>query len=79
MRNSEWKHPIKELFYVFGFGWSNDNPESVYVIPAEVLYKYDKDSHEIIFPNETVEEKIKRLSSYEAKTKYLMYNLDLFN
>lgn len=67
--------PIRGLFYVFGFGWMCDNPESVYVVPAEELYHYDKENHKIIFPDqESEDEKAKRLKPFKKKdNKCLMY------
>ena len=35
MNSNLLNRPIKNLFYVFGFGWCGDSPESVYVVPAE--------------------------------------------
>ena len=34
MNSNLLNRPIKNLFYVFGFGWCGDSPESVYVVPA---------------------------------------------
>ena len=58
--------PIKNLFYVFGFGWCGDGPESVYVVPARELYDYDKDTRRITFPiKETEKEKMSRLERFK--------------
>ena len=50
MNSNLLNRPIKNLFYVFGFGWCGDGPESVYVVPARELYDYDKDTRRITFP-----------------------------
>ena len=50
MNSNLLNRPIKNLFYVFGFGWCGDSPESVYVVPARELYDYDKDTCRITFP-----------------------------
>lgn len=33
----EPRFPIKNLFYVFGFGWSCDKPNFIYIIPAKYV------------------------------------------
>ena len=40
------RYPVKCLFYVFGFGWSDNGPETVYVIPSYKIYDYDKTNDE---------------------------------
>ena len=67
--------PIKNLFYVFGFGWCGDGPESVYVVPARELYDYDKDTRRITFPiKETEKEKMSRLERFKKKdNRCLLY------
>lgn len=69
------KFPIRNLFYVFGFGWSKDGPERVYVIPANELYHYDKTTRKIQFPEEEKANKINRLQQYrhENINKSLIY------
>lgn len=70
------KSPIKNLFYVFGFGWSCNKPEAVYVIPANELYHYNKETQEISFPNgECTADKAMRLAGYKHKdtNKCLLY------
>lgn len=62
------KFPIRCLFYVFGFGWSCDKPESVYVIPAKELYSYNKETREITFQiGESTADKANRLARYKHK------------
>ncbi|MCD8182719.1 MAG: hypothetical protein LUE99_06110 [Bacteroides sp.] len=74
MSSNNLSRPIKKLFYVFGFGWSGDNPDSVYIVPAKELYNYNKETHLIRFPyKENSEEKAKRLERYRNTTEYLLY------
>ena len=69
MNSNLLNRPIKNLFYVFGFGWCGDGPESVYVVPARELYDYDKDTRRITFPiKETEKEKMSRLERFRRKT-----------
>lgn len=72
---NEHRFPIKSLFYVFGFGWSGNKPEEVFVVPAKALYDYDKENHVVKYPvNENSEDKIKRIQeNYKVLSKYLMY------
>lgn len=73
---NELKLPIKDLFYVFGFGWSCNGPEAVYVIPAKELYNYNKTTHKTKFPlKEEKIDKIKRLQKYKHENieKFLIY------
>ena len=69
------KYLQKNLFYVFGFGWCGDSPESVYVVPARELYDYDKDTCRITFPiKETEKEKMGRLERFKKKdNRCLLY------
>lgn len=48
---AERKPKIDVLFYLFGFGWKNDAPEEVYLIPSKVIYEYNRDAGEIKFLN----------------------------
>lgn len=62
---------IKQLFYVFGFGWLSGNPQSVYVVPANKLYDYDKGSGTIKFC--TKETKAQSLSECKQELPFLIY------
>ena len=75
MNINQLNRPIKSLFYVFGFGWLNDAPEQVYVVPARELYDYDKDTGQITFPaKESESERLERLKRFKKKdNKCLMY------
>ena len=75
MNSNLLNRPIKNLFYVFGFGWCGDSPESVYVVPARELYDYDKDTCRITFPiKETEKEKMGRLERFKKKdNRCLLY------
>ena len=75
MNSNLLNRPIKILFYVFGFGWCGDSPESVYVVPARELYDYDKDTCRITFPiKETEKEKMGRLERFKKKdNRCLLY------
>ena len=75
MNSNLLNRPIKNLFYVFGFGWCGDSPESVYVVPARELYDYDKDTCRITFPiKETEKEKMDRLERFKKKdNRCLLY------
>lgn len=64
---------IRKLFYIFGFGWKDGEPESVYIIPSGELYEYDSENDFVYFPDETPEEKATRLERYRHTTKYLMF------
>ncbi len=44
------------LFYVWGFGWENDQPKFIYVIPNTALYLYNEETDEIIFQNVNYED-----------------------
>ncbi|UVQ22199.1 hypothetical protein NXX60_22130 [Bacteroides thetaiotaomicron] len=74
--SDEHKYPPKHLFYVFGFGWSCDNPEVVYVIPAKKLYNYSKEKHKVKFHfrKEDVD-RLELFDDYKHKntSKYLIY------
>lgn len=74
--SDEHKSPPKHLFYVFGFGWSCDNPEVVYVIPAKKLYNYSKEKHKVKFHfrKEDVD-RLELFDDYKHKntSKYLIY------
>lgn len=73
------RYPIKCLFYVFGFGWSGDCPEAVYVIPAHKLYHYDKDADKgqaITFLQKGNREvKAQAFEKYRCAGPCLMYRL----
>lgn len=43
------KNHICALFYIFGFGWKNDAPEEVYLIPSTAIYEYDRKSQNVDF------------------------------
>lgn len=75
MNSNLLSRPVKNLFYVFGFGWCGDGPESVYVVPARELYDYDKDTCRITFPiKETEKEKMGRLERFKKKdNRCLLY------
>ena len=74
--SDEHKYPPKHLFYVIGFGWSCDNPEVVYVIPAKKLYNYSKEKHKVKlhFRKEDVD-RLELFDDYKHKntSKYLIY------
>ena len=48
---AERKPKIEVLFYLFGFGWKNDSPEEVYLIPSTAIYEYNRGTGEIRFLN----------------------------
>ena len=75
MNINQLNRPIKSLFYVFGFGWVNDAPEQVYVVPARELYDYNKDTGQVTFPaKEGESEKLERLKRFKKKdNRCLMY------
>ena len=75
MNINQLNRPIKSLFYVFGFGWVNDTPEQVYVVPARELYDYNKDTGQVTFPaKESESEKLERLKRFKRKdNRCLMY------
>lgn len=75
MNINQLNRPIKSLFYVFGFGWVNDAPEHVYVVPARELYDYNKDTGQVTFPaKEGESEKLERLKRFKKKdNRCLMY------
>lgn len=75
MNINQLNRPIKSLFYVFGFGWVNDAPEHVYVVPARELYDYNKDTGQVTFPaKESESEKLERLKRFKKKdNRCLMY------
>lgn len=75
MNINQLNRPIKSLFYVFGFGWVNDAPEQVYVVPARELYDYNKDTGQVTFPaKESESEKLERLKRFKKKdNRCLMY------
>lgn len=57
------------------FGWVNDAPEQVYVVPARELYDYNKDTGQVTFPaKEGESEKLERLKRFKKKdNRCLMY------
>lgn len=67
------KLPIKNLFYVFGFGWYNGNPQQVYIIPAKELYTYSKEKSYPVFYEESTPQRNKRLEKYRHQHKFLTY------
>lgn len=75
MNINQLNRPIRSLFYVFGFGWVNDAPEQVYVVPARELYDYNKDTGQVTFPaKESESEKLERLKRFKRKdNRCLMY------
>lgn len=40
---------------MFGFGWKNNAPEEVYLIPSTILYSYDINTGQIVFQNKIEE------------------------
>ena len=73
-RTNKTRYPVKHLFYLFGFGWSRNAPEAVYVIPSTALYEYDEETFEITFPNgESMKEKQLRMEDYKVQSGVLIY------
>lgn len=66
---------IDNLFYVFGFGWKEDAPEEVYVIPAGALYEclQNDDDDDYIIRFTTQEEREEILSNFRVRNKRLIY------
>lgn len=52
---AERKPKIGVLYYLFGFGWKNDSPKEVYLIPSTALYTCERGTGEISFLNTTDE------------------------
>lgn len=74
VRNNKSKDSIKCLFYVFGFGWSDNNPKMVYVIPADKLYDYNKDTCAISFHAKgSAADIAAQFDDYKWEANYLMY------
>lgn len=73
------RYPVKCLFYVFGFGWSDNDPETVYVIPSYKIYDYDKTDDEaptITFLQKgSREEKAKLFEKYKCAGPCVMYRI----
>ena len=76
------KPQIKVLYYLFGFGWNNNAPEEVYLIPSTALYEYDRETGEIKFLNTLDEiEKEDKFKDYQVVLdrtkgkKYIQYKL----
>lgn len=40
---------IKVLYYIFGFGWEDDQPKEVYLIPSTAIYTFDRGTEEVRF------------------------------
>lgn len=40
---------IKVLYYIFGFGWEDDQPKEVYLIPSTAIYTFDRGTREVRF------------------------------
>lgn len=73
-RANKTRYRVKHLFYLFGFGWSDNAPEAVYIIPSAALYEYDENTFEITFPNgESIKDKKIRMEDYKMKCKILIY------
>lgn len=72
---------ILEFYYIFGFGWENDAPKEVYLIPSSELYRYtidenqDKISVDIIKHENEAEwrERYKVILDPDKSKKYIMY------
>lgn len=77
IRDDKARYSVKQLFYVFGFGWSCENPEMVYVVPASALYSYDEDTGSVIFhvrgKGEDLLKQLERCRWNKDKSRYLMY------
>lgn len=73
------RYPVKCLFYVFGFGWSDNGPETVYVIPSYKIYDYEKTGDEapiITFLKKgSREEKAKLFEKYKCAGPCVMYRI----
>lgn len=44
---------VKELFYVFGFGWKNQKPEEIYLVPSKKFYTFDLEKKSVNFLNKS--------------------------